>query len=267
MREFREMTHPELFYHRLMAKSDAHQRAVSGPVQSDAGKSFFDRFLLCMGNPKGIALWKNPVEIVWFRDSGLGIFDDPSRCPESWGYCVTQDFLISKKLLVFEGTIDELRECFLQSSKHRMLSETFENKRFELKCMTEELNTLTNKVASLRKKVKSLEKKTWDLSNLRSDLYPVPERPKVRVTTADRELIPELSGCYFAWEDSTVRYVGQAVNLRKRLRPSHHAVESNHWLSWVSLPLEELDFAEAFYIGVLRPTKNIAKPVIPRSNA
>jgi hypothetical protein len=267
MRECLEMTNPELLRYRLRAESDAHQRAISGTVRSHVGEGFFNDFLRLQGSPRGIALWKNPVEITWFHDSGLAIFDDPSRCPESWGDCVTQDFLISKKLLIFEGTIDELRECFLQSSRNRMMFEAFENKRIELKSMTEELNTLTNKVSSLRKKVKALEKKTWDLSNLRSDLYPVPERPKVRVSTANRELIPELSGCYFAWEDSTVRYVGQAVNLRKRLRPSHHAVDSSHWLSWVSLPLEELDFAEAFYIGVLRPTKNIAKPVIPRSNA
>jgi hypothetical protein len=261
------MTHPELLELRLMALANANQQALSKPVQYDAAERFFSRFLISQGSPRGIALWKNPVEISWFRDSGLAIFDEPTRCPESWGDCVTQDFLIRKKLLIFEGTIEELRECFLLSSKNRMLLETFENKHFQLKCMSEELNTLTSKVSSLRKKVKSLEKKTWDLSNLRSDLYPVPERPKVRVSTANRELIPEVSGCYFAWEDSTVRYVGQAVNLRKRLRPSHHAVDSSHWLSWVSLPLEELDFAEAFYIGVLRPTKNIAKPVIPRSNA
>lgn len=259
------MTDPGLLRLSLEAKADAHQRAVSGPVDSHVRESFFDRFFRLQGSPQGIALWKDPVEISWFNGSGLGIFEDPSPCPKSW--CLTQDFLISKKLLIFEGTIDELRECFLESSRNRMMLEGFENKRIELESMTQELKTLTNKVSSLRKKIKTLEKKTWDLSNLRSDMYPVPERPQVRVSTANRELIPEQSGCYFAWEDSTVRYVGQAVNLRKRLRPSHHAVESSHWLSWVSLPLEELDFAEAFYIGVLRPTKNIAKPVIPRSIA
>lgn len=261
------MINSDLMRLSLQAESDAHQKAVSGLGYSYVSKSFFSRFLLSMGHPQGIALWKDPVEIVWFNESGLGIFQEPSECPRLWGDTVTQDFLISKKLLIFEGTIDELRECFLQSSENAMMKKLFGDMRCEREYLTKELKTLTNKVSSLRKKVKSLEKKTWDLSNLRSDMYPVPERPKVRVSTANRELIPEQSGCYFAWEDSTVRYVGQAANLRRRLRPSHHAVDSSHWLSWVCLPLEELDFAEAFYIGVLRPTKNIAKPVIPRSIA
>ncbi len=68
--------------------------------------------------------------------------------------------------------------------------------------------------------------------------------------------LPEKSGVYFAWRNGVVEYVGRSVNLNSRCRSSHHALCDGDLLSFVEIPKSELNFAEYFYIGVLRPVRN-----------
>ena len=52
-------------------------------------------------------------------------------------------------------------------------------------------------------------------------------------------------------------YVGQARNLRNRyFARRHHAIMDGDTVSWLLFPEAELNWAEAFYIGVLRPARN-----------
>lgn len=135
---------------------------------------------------------------------------------------------------------------------------------------------LSSNLRRLKKECQALEEKKreitaaivdgygWDLGTIRKSVfYPKPQYPEIAVTIDNRTAIPRTSGCYFAWEFGRVRYVGRAVDLNRRLTKSHHAIESHWRLSWIELPIKELYFAEAFYIGILRPFKNVAKPTIP----
>lgn len=83
---------------------------------------------------------------------------------------------------------------------------------------------------------------------------------------SDVKMLPVYSGIYFAWHSSGVlEYVGKAKNIRKRLTGTHHAVRSNHYLGFCEIPVTDLFYAEAYYIGVLRPLLNRGKPPIPSS--
>ncbi len=68
--------------------------------------------------------------------------------------------------------------------------------------------------------------------------------------------LPEASGVYFAWRGGVVEYVGRSVNLNSRCRSSHHALCDGDTLSYVFISRSDLNFAEYFYIGVLRPVRN-----------
>jgi hypothetical protein len=67
--------------------------------------------------------------------------------------------------------------------------------------------------------------------------------------------IPTISGVYFIWKDAVVVYVGQSINLRRRLPQSRMYGEQ---ISWIEFPRSELLWAEAFYIGICRPARNTA---------
>jgi hypothetical protein len=68
--------------------------------------------------------------------------------------------------------------------------------------------------------------------------------------------LPAASGVYFAWRNGIVEYVGRSVNLNARCRSSHHALCCGDALSYVHITKSDLNFAEYFYIGVLRPVRN-----------
>jgi len=68
--------------------------------------------------------------------------------------------------------------------------------------------------------------------------------------------IPECSGVYFIWSDGVVTYVGQSVSLAGRVVKSHERVAEGDRVSWVPINKCDLDFAESFYIGILRPYRN-----------
>lgn len=70
------------------------------------------------------------------------------------------------------------------------------------------------------------------------------------------EILPYASGVYFVWIENEVVYVGQSICLRNRISYSHECVTSDCELSWLELDKDQLNFAEAFYIGLLRPKFN-----------
>ncbi|PYI55332.1 MAG: hypothetical protein DMC62_03425, partial [Verrucomicrobia bacterium] len=86
---------------------------------------------------------------------------------------------------------------------------------------------------------------------------PVPP-PKVEATRLG-EGLPNVSGIYFVWSDDRVVYVGQSRRLCGRcIIGGHHAIGDGDMLSWVEEPIGQLKYAEAFYIGVLKPERNFS---------
>jgi hypothetical protein len=77
--------------------------------------------------------------------------------------------------------------------------------------------------------------------------------------TATREGtgVPAVSGIYFVYSSSLVAYVGQSINLNSRCRlGNHHAIYDGEQIAWLPCPVEQLNFSEAFYIGVTKPNRN-----------
>ena len=74
------------------------------------------------------------------------------------------------------------------------------------------------------------------------------------------ENMPPGPGIYFLWDNkkNIVAYVGQSINLRNRVRSSHDKIPQIPFpvVSFLEFPLEELVFAECFYIGTLKPPLN-----------
>jgi MFS family permease len=71
--------------------------------------------------------------------------------------------------------------------------------------------------------------------------------------------LPKSSGVYFAWRNGTVQYVGQSINLSSRCVRSHPKLQEGDLLSYVLVAQEQLNFAEAFYIGILKPRRNFGQ--------
>jgi hypothetical protein len=71
--------------------------------------------------------------------------------------------------------------------------------------------------------------------------------------------LPQTSGVYFAWQNGTVQYVGQSINLSSRCVRSHQKLQEGDLLSYVLVAKEQLNFAEAFYIGILKPRRNFGE--------
>jgi len=199
----------------------------------------------------------------------------PSVWPDTWPcpYETSISFFHDQRYFVFQGSFEELCVLAKQIANEAFIKNTRMEFSKEKSLLCEEVRRLRFSRDMLRSETKRLHETNKALSQNTSQLekvgrfFPQPELPRKRVTLKDSRFIPETSGCYFAWENGQVRYVGRAVNLRNRLKPGHHAIDEKWLLSWVEVSESDLYFAEAFYIGVLRPTKNIAKPAILRANA
>lgn len=63
-------------------------------------------------------------------------------------------------------------------------------------------------------------------------------------------------GVYFVFENQLVVYVGQSTRLRARVTLRHANIRAGDVLSFLPFPTEQLNFAEAFYIGLLCPVRN-----------
>lgn len=69
---------------------------------------------------------------------------------------------------------------------------------------------------------------------------------------------PPCSGIYFLWWDGVVSYVGQSISVRSRLS-NHEKLPHADYVSWVEIDLSQLDFAECWYIGLLKPPLNFGR--------
>jgi hypothetical protein len=110
-----------------------------------------------------------------------------------------------------------------------------------------ELRVARKRLAQLKQEIHALRVRAFD--------YPNPP-PAMAVLTPNGLGIPSSSGIYFVWSGETIVYVGQSIDLGKRVRRGHHAINRVETVSWVLVPAYMLDYAECFYIGTLRPQRN-----------
>ena len=68
--------------------------------------------------------------------------------------------------------------------------------------------------------------------------------------------LPESSGIYFIWNGPCIDYVGRSINLKKRVRCTHPHFSQKAKISFLLFPLDELGWAECYYIGLARPKFN-----------
>lgn len=92
-----------------------------------------------------------------------------------------------------------------------------------------------------------------------SVVYPAPPPPHLAPTDFGHGL-PDVSGIYFLWKDGVVEYVGKSEKLNQRVvLKSHHRLREHHTISFVLIDKQDLNWAECWYIGVLRPKLNFGK--------
>jgi hypothetical protein len=130
------------------------------------------------------------------------------------------------------------------------------------------LGQLERQHSALSEKIQG---KKIELTNLEQRLFQkrvsedLPFWPKVptenkRAIELRGENMPATSGIYFLWDNTKdiVVYVGQSINLRNRVRSGHDKLPQiqSPTVSFLEFPVEELIFAESFYIGVLKPVLN-----------
>jgi hypothetical protein len=137
----------------------------------------------------------------------------------------------------------------------------------------EKLKTLKKKITELKKEITGLNREINEkgvklaqqherllgLFKAESTVFPLPPPPSIEVSFSKEMPLPSSSGVYFLWLDGCIDYVGQSVSLIARLRPSHGVLREEHMISYLRFSTADLDFAESYYIGVLRPPRNFAK--------
>lgn len=84
--------------------------------------------------------------------------------------------------------------------------------------------------------------------------FPPPPMPSAGMETAQN--IPSASGVYFVWENKQVVYVGESVDLRRRLAAGHEHFKGDRKVSFVVCDTRQRRRLEAFYIGLLDPSLN-----------
>jgi len=96
--------------------------------------------------------------------------------------------------------------------------------------------------------------------SLARSIYPNVPEPSIKPTLFGDGL-PSTCGIYFLWDHGIVKYVGQSTTLSGRVRlSSHHRLKETDLISYVEIPKDELVWAECYYIGILRPTRNGGTP-------
>jgi len=115
-------------------------------------------------------------------------------------------------------------------------------------------NTLKKEQAHKERK-RYLKFQSVPVPETRNVPYPDVSYIKVQVSR-DGDNLPEKSGIYFLWSDRLCEYVGQSINLKKRARLGHHKLLPTDQVSYLLFDVSELHFAEAYYIGIMRPRRN-----------
>lgn len=127
----------------------------------------------------------------------------------------------------------------------------------ELKSARAKKNKAVRDVASLRQTLKQVSYCVSYYTRGIATQHGFPAVPKPFIEfDGNGSGLPQESGVYFAWCEGIVEYVGQSINLNSRCKESHHKLRKGDRLSFVLIPREELNFAESFYIGILKPRRN-----------
>lgn len=87
------------------------------------------------------------------------------------------------------------------------------------------------------------------------EIYPDAPPPTVEASKYGDGL-PQEPGIYFVWRDDICEYVGQSVQIVNRARLGHEKIRPGDRISWLPFDRSELNFAEAYYIGIMRPRRN-----------
>jgi len=111
-------------------------------------------------------------------------------------------------------------------------------------------------IASREEEISRLHKRLNDLI----DYKKFDDVPKLFKKINDcRKIIPLKSGIYFLsnWIGGEVEYVGKSICLQQRLGTHPY---KNHlpYCSWITIKEQDLDYAECFYIGTIKPEYNFA---------
>ena len=85
----------------------------------------------------------------------------------------------------------------------------------------------------------------------------------------NKKHLPETSGVYFIFENSTLIYIGKSTLIKERLYNHHKLSEfetrENVTIRWIEAPIDTLDSTEVAYIETFLPILNTNHNVTKRS--
>ena len=148
---------------------------------------------------------------------------------------------------VLKNHFHDLLEAMRLPPKVRQWEEEIRRQKEVTRLSTEDLR---RELAALKREYRS-----WLRVRHSDNRYPPIPDPSSE-PTEDGEPLPSESGVYFVWASDRVDYVGQSIRLRSRARLGHEHICRGDRLSWLTFPVDSLNFAEAFYIGVSCPRRN-----------
>ena len=93
----------------------------------------------------------------------------------------------------------------------------------------------------------------------KSAVYPPPPLVYYPIESCCIGQVPKDNGVYFILNSAgCLKYVGYSQNLQRRVNSyrAHPHLEKGDYLSWLIFDGKDAIFAEAYYIGILRPYAN-----------
>jgi len=157
------------------------------------------------------------------------------------------------KVLLAASTVSDAK------IKARIEAETERNEM--RRALANELGGGRKRLRRLKKEIAHAQATILTAANGHCELHQYALVPAPMVHASDlAEGIPSVSGIYFVWAGGKVVYVGQSVKLSGRCAIRYHdQIFAGDMLSWVPEPLLRLNFAESFYIGILKPERNFGR--------
>lgn len=107
--------------------------------------------------------------------------------------------------------------------------------------------------------VRELEEEIARLRNANAIVARLVATDKIRESAVDVTHFPNYPGIYFLMKDDEIVYVGQSTRLCARLagHVGQPGMKEFNRISWVEVPIEDLNFMEAAYILFYRPKHNL----------
>lgn len=119
------------------------------------------------------------------------------------------------------------------------------------RCRRQFGQTTAQEIAKLREKLT-----VQDTAKVERSYPEIPQSVIEAPQKVKGSAMPEISGVYFVWCDGEVQYVGQSINLQKRVTLSHEKIFEGDRISWLPFETWQLNFAESYYIGIAMPSRN-----------